>query len=378
MASTLMYFRDKTAMFFSFLFPIIFLVIFGFISQNDSITINIAYINQSNTGVSQAFDQALSAQIIDNRLGDEANEVRMFKNDNEVQNVLSEEGYDSARVLIEEKLNQGDLAAAILVPEDFGEKNEGHIVLLVDASNQFAGVVEDAVSGILGEFNLEVVARTIDGEVPKPYTHSSESVQPSDLGGVDFVIPGIIAFSVMSLGLFSVSQAFVSYKSSGALRRLQTAPLNPLQFLVAQSITRLLMTALNVLIMVVIAVVLFDFNIRGTLIEFVIFGTLGAVMFLGMGFAIAGWAKNENQAAPITNIIFFPLMFLSGIFFPIEMLPDWLRPVAEILPPAFLADGLREIANNAQHIWELGPQLAGIAIWTIIVYFIAVKIFRWE
>jgi ABC-2 type transport system permease protein len=138
------------------------------------------------------------------------------------------------------------------------------------------------------------------------------------------------------------------------------------------------MTALNVLIMVAIAVLLFSFSIRGTLFEFIAFSIFGAVMFMGMGFAIAGWAKDEDQAAPISNIIFFPMMFLSGTFFPIELFPTWLKPIAEILPLTFLADGLREIANNGKHIWELGPEMAGIVIWTIIVYFIAIKVFRWE
>jgi ABC-2 type transport system permease protein len=72
------------------------------------------------------------------------------------------------------------------------------------------------------------------------------------------------------------------------------------------------------------------------------------------------------------------MMFLSGTFFPRELFPEWLKPITDVMPLTYVADGLREIANNGLHIWELTPQLIGIGAWTVIVYLIAVKIFRWE
>jgi ABC-2 type transport system permease protein len=378
-ASTMMYFRNKTAIFFSILFPIIFLVVFGFVGQSDTVTIDISYINRSETPPAQQFDQAFGSLILDDNLTDEENESRIFRNNQEILDLYAQEGYNSALEKAKQKLEESDLSAAVLVPPEFGESESGEVAILVDASDQqFAGIVENTVSEILGGFNAVVISQAVGGDIPEPYTASSEPVQSSDLGGVDYLVPGIIAFSVMSLGVFSVSQGFIYLKSSGALRRLHVAPLNPLTFLTAQSVTRLMMTALNVLIMVAIAVLLFSFTVRGTIFEFVLFSIIGAIMFLGMGFAIAGWAKDEDQAAPISNIIFFPMMFLSGTFFPIELFPEWLKPLASILPLTFLADGLREIANLGAHIWDLGPELAGIAIWTVIVYVIAVKVFRWE
>lgn len=378
-ASTKMYFRNRSAIFFSLLFPVIFLVVFGFVGQSDTVTIDFSYINRSETEASQQFDEAFNTLVLDSSLTEEENEARIFKNNEEVLETYEQQGYDAALEKIKSKLEESDLSAAVLVPPDFGIENTGNITIIVDASDQqFAGIVESTVNEILGSFNTAVISQAIGGDVPEPYTASSEPVQSTDLNGVDYLVPGIIAFSVMSLGVFSVSQGFIHLKSSGALRRLHVAPLNPLTFLTAQSITRLLMTALNVLIMVAIAVVLFSFTVRGTIFEFVLFSLIGAIMFLGMGFAIAGWAKDEDQAAPISNIIFFPMMFLSGTFFPIELFPEWLKPIASILPLTFLADGLRQISNLGAHIWDLGPELAGIAVWTIIVYFIAIKVFRWE
>jgi ABC-2 type transport system permease protein len=182
----------------------------------------------------------------------------------------------------------------------------------------------------------------------------------------------------MSLGVFSITEGFIQLKTDGSLRRLQVTPISPISFLIGQSITRLLMTMINVITMVLIGIFMFGFSMQGDIFNFLIVSTMGIILFLGFGYAIAGWAKDGNQAAPLSNIIFFPMMFLSGTFFPRETFPDWLQPITDFMPLTYVADGLREIANNGATVFDLGPELLGISVWTIVVYFIAVKLFRWE
>ena len=230
----------------------------------------------------------------------------------------------------------------------------------------------------LNDFNKQA-AIELTGQQPLiPYSIDTEGVQSDELEDIDYLVPGIIAFSVMSLGVFSVTEGFIQLKTNGSLRRLKVTPINPVSFLVAQSITRLLMTIINVLTMVAIGVFAFGFSLNGDIFNFMIIAILGIVLFLGFGYGIAGWAKDGNQAAPLSNIIFFPMMFLSGTFFPRETFPDWLQPVTDYMPLTYVADGLREIANNGATVLDLGPEILAIGIWTVIVYFIAVKLFRWE
>jgi ABC-2 type transport system permease protein len=356
-----MYFRNFTAVFFTFIFPIIFLVVFGFISTGNDLKLSVAVFNDSKTPLSSQLEQAIT-------------NVPIFELTDEYTN------QDEARAAIkDEKLNY-----MILIPENFGTPNnkqipQGTLGLVInetatDLNQSFQSIIDDILNGINAGINKQVT-----GVDPiNPIIVEVEGVQSEDLGTINYLVPGIIGFSIMSLGVFSVSNAFVSYKSSGSLRRLFVTPVGPFSFIAGQSVARLIMTVLNVMTMLVIGSIFFNFELLGNLLVFLLVSILGAIMFLGFGFTIAGWAKDENQAAPISNIIFFPMMFLSGTFFPREVFPDWLRPVSEYLPLSYLADGLRLVSNEAAGLVQLSPELLGMGVWTVIIYFISARVFRWE
>lgn len=367
LASIKMYFRDKTAVFFTFVFPIIFLLVFGFINSSGSLTLDVAYFNALNTEASKAFDAEFQNLVIDEEAED--NEGKIFRIDEEIASV------DEAKV----KLSESDLNAIIVIPENMTFADGGDIQVFIDESNAtFGEVVSNTVSSIIGGFNKQANIAA-NGTAPlEPFLVTTQGVQSSELDAIDYLVPGIIAFSILSLGVFSITEGFIQLKTNGSLRRLQVAPIEPGSFLVAQSLTRMLMTILNVITMVVLAVVLFNFQIQGNVLAFMTVAVFGTILFLGFGYAIAGWAKDGNQAAPVSNLIFFPMMFLSGTFFPRETFPEWLQPITEYMPLTYVADGMRRIANDGASLFDIGPELAGIAIWTVIIYFIAIKVFRWE
>ena len=130
--------------------------------------------------------------------------------------------------------------------------------------------------------------------------------------------------------------------------------------------------------MFIVALVIFDFNMRGDYISLVLFTIVSTICLFGFGMAIAGWAKDANQAAPLSNLISFPMMFLSGVFFPVFLMPELLQKVTFFIPLTPVVDGLRLIMTEGYTILELGPQLAVIAGWTVIIYVIAFRVFRWE
>jgi ABC-2 type transport system permease protein len=101
-------------------------------------------------------------------------------------------------------------------------------------------------------------------------------------------------------------------------------------------------------------------------------------VLFGIGLAVGGWAKNENQAAPLANLVTFPMMFLSGTFFPRFAMPEWLQSVSGFLPLTPVIDGIRLIVTEGKTIFEIGPQVGLLAIWAVIIYFIAFRVFRWE
>jgi len=359
-ASLKMYFRDFTAIFFSLIFPVLFLIVFGLAFSNDDIKFGMEVYNNSDTTQATVLEETL-----DN--------IPLFDK--------SDEGYtlDEAK----EKISDGELNFIVVIPENFGNTKKGSIqgqvnLLINEANSDTNSTIESVISEVLNGFNVETT-KLLTGKAPvDDYKLNVTGVSNQELNTIDYIVPGIIGFSIMSLGIFSIAQGFITYKSSGALRRLFVTPINPLGFIIAQSFTRLLMVLVNVLTMLVLAAVMFDFHMVGDVFNFSVVALFGTVLFLGMGFAIAGWAKNENQAAPLANLIFFPMMFMGGTFFPRELFPEAVQAVAEFLPLSYLTDGLRLVANESATVLSLGSEMLGMAVWIVISYAVAVKIFRWE
>jgi ABC-2 type transport system permease protein len=130
--------------------------------------------------------------------------------------------------------------------------------------------------------------------------------------------------------------------------------------------------------MFIVAILVFDLRVVGNYLELAIFLAYGIVMILGIGLALGGWAKNERQAAPLGNIIVFPMMFLTGVFFPRFLMPQVLQNITTFMPLTPVIDGARLIATEGKSLLDLGPQLGVMTAWLIIVYFIAFRVFRWE
>ncbi len=105
---------------------------------------------------------------------------------------------------------------------------------------------------------------------------------------------------------------------------------------------------------------------------------LGTVLLFGIGLALGGWAKNENQAAPLAQLVTLPMMFLSGVFFPTFLMPEFLQKITQFIPLTPVIDCIRLIITEGASLLDLGPQLGIIGVWTVVIYFIAFKVFRWE
>lgn len=127
-----------------------------------------------------------------------------------------------------------------------------------------------------------------------------------------------------------------------------------------------------------VAISVFHLKVNGNYLEIMAFCIYSIFMILGIGLAIGGWAKNEREAAPLGNIIVFPMLFLSGTFFPRFQMPHWLQTVSDYLPLTPVIDGIRQLTTEGKHLVDIGPEIALIGIWFVIIYAIAFRVFKWE
>jgi ABC-2 type transport system permease protein len=355
-ASLKMYFRNRTAIFFSLFFPMVFITVFGLIFKNNGSSFKIDLVNQSNTPMAVQFEKTLSEK------------VSAFK----IKDVSTDQAAKD--------LDKGDADLTVTIPENFGQTDShGHFTesKIIAHYNEERPGNGQAAAQIL----QEITSATNDQitKTPKVITAEATGVKTKNLTYIDFLLPGMIGLSVMQIGIFSVAFGFVSYKTTGTLRRLQATPIHPGSFLAAQGLTRLIMAVLQTILLASIGVFFFGFHLDpANWLSFLVLALIGSAVFQEIGFAIAGWAKNEDQAQPVAQLIQFPMMFLSGTFFPRDSFPHLLGVITGYLPLTYLADALRHVANDNASLWAVRGDLFGLLAWGVIAGIIAVRLFRWE
>lgn len=356
--NTRRYFRDRTAIFFTVLFPLIFLFIFGGIfGKSGDVSFRIALINQSDTKIATSFvDEAKK-------------ETKLFKIDSASTTL------DQAK----EKMNRGELDAAIVLPNDFGATQSGKktptgtIQIYYTQNNQQAA---QTLTPVLQAGLLPLNSQFVQTQLP--FTVNAQQTNDRSLSSFDYTFSGLLGFSLLGLGIFGPVNVFPELKKQGILRRFSTTPIRVWQYFTANMISQVIIGLFAISVMFVVAITVFKLNLVGNILELVLYIALGIITMLGIGLAVGGWARNERQAAPIANLVTFPMMFLSGTFFPRYLMPDWLQQVSSFIPLTPIIDGIRLIATEGKHLIDLLPQLGLIGLWLLVIYFIAFRAFRWE
>ncbi|MDB5161071.1 MAG: type transporter [Candidatus Saccharibacteria bacterium] len=350
------YFRDRTALFFTVAFPLIFLFIFGGIfGKNNNVSFQVGLINQSHSQFSQQF----VSQVKNNK---------MFKVNDTVHDL------GEAKT----KMSRGEIDATIVLPSGFGDvKNASHpsgqAVIYYDENNASAAqTLSTVMQGIFQQINSKFV------KIETPFTVVSKSTNQQGLSRFDYVFSGLVGFSIIGLGIFGPVNVFPKLKEQGILRRIHITPIRVWQYFTANVIGQAIIGLFSISVMFIVALTIFHLKMHGNYLELAVVIMLGILTLFGIGLAIGGWAKNENQAAPLANIVTFPLMFLSGTFFPRFLMPEWLQHASGLLPLTPVIDGIRMIITENKHLIDLGPQLGLIAVWAVIIYAIAFRTFRWE
>lgn len=346
-ASVLMFVRNRAAVFFSVFLPLIIMLIFGVLNFEGSTTVKLGLVDEADTAASRALVSA-------------------------IEGVGSFEIATGDRDTMLTRLRDGDLEMVLAIPPGWGE-NRPYPALPAYAA---ASARQDAQIGalILNSLALRIVAGTTD--LPESMV-SVEQVTARNLRYIDFLVPGIVGMTVMQLGLFGVAFGFVQLKRTGALRRLFATPTSPAYFLAAQVASRLMICVVQVAILLGIGI-WFGLQMFGDYASLAVIVLLASIIFLAIGFSIAGWARNEDQAAPVANLISLPMMFLSGVFFPRDAMPDFLANITQFMPLTYVNEALRAVVNEGAGLASLGPQLLGMGVWAVVTFLLAVRLFKWE
>jgi ABC-2 type transport system permease protein len=353
-ASAKMFVRNRAAVFFSLVLPLIIMLIFGVLNFEGSTELDVGIVDQAaNDGSTALVDRLEDYDYL----------------------VITEGGRDAELAALE----QGNRDFVIIIPPDWYPPWPGAesdlIAYASSADPSQAQVGQGLIQQAVGQALFAPTGGSGDAGFVAPL--SFERVTSRDLGYIDFLVPGIVGMTIMQLGLFGVAFGFVQLKRTGALRRLFATPTSPAYFLSAQVLSRLIIGFVQVTILFGVGL-WFGLQMFGDYLSLAVIVLIGSSIFLAVGFAIAGWAKNEDQAAPVANLVSLPMMFLSGVFFPRDALPDFLATITGFMPLTYVNDALRAVVNQGAGLLSLGPQLLGMGVWVIITFVLAIRMFRWE
>jgi ABC-2 type transport system permease protein len=346
-ASIKMFFRQKEAIIWSIIFPVFMMTLFGLAKFGGIGRVNCGLVNIAGNPGSKLVESLNGVSSLRVHEGSEAEELA--------------------------QLQKGERDIVLVIPVGFDTASEHSVrVFTNEAKPQEGQLGTLIVQRILDESVFQQVA------VPNRIRVVTVQMKGRNLTYIDFLVPGILSMAIMQMGIFGVAFSFVSLKKRGILRRLWVTPINPNDFILAQVVTRLLLVMLQIVIMVAIGVFAFGLHFTGSVWDMFALGALGAIVFLAIGFALAGVSKSEDQVAPLANVVSLPMMALSGIFFSRAALPGFVHTITGFFPLTYLADGMRSIAIDGATLANVLPQILGLLVWCIISCFLAIKMFRWE
>ena len=361
-ASLKMYFRNRQAIFWSLFFPLLIMVIFGLLDFDRY--------NPPRVGVVDLAENEASAALIAGLRS---------TGENEVVDISTGSGAAMRR-----ELDDGDLHAVVEIPEGFGQPGAASTVRVLYDSNrpQESGVTINVVGEVLDRVFVELAQVPAEYRVENRFRIEPEAVAGQGQGYSGFLVPGVVALSIMQLGIFGVAFTLVRYRAQGVLRRLKATPIDPAHFLAGQVVTRVIIAVLQAALLFGVGALVLDVTIGrnnpAAWLLLLLLSVLGATLFISLGLAVSGVAKNEDTAAPLTNIIAMPMMFLSGVFFPRDAMPEFLAGITQYMPLTYVNEALRAVVNNGAGVASLGPQLLGMGVWAIITFVLAIRMFRWE
>jgi ABC-2 type transport system permease protein len=345
------YLRNATGLFFGLIFPVILILIFGAIfSSGFSGTITLYVQNQDEGQFSTSFVDAL------NHTGT-INPVLVSSSENFSQYLSAHSASDG-----------------IVIPAGFSANYTAgepvNVTVYGNPSQSSSAIVIGTVTGVINGFNL----KRYGGSPIIGITQTTAQAQVTKY--IDFLVPGLIGFSILVSPMFSLVNISSEYKRTKLFKQLSLTPLTKIEWLASKVLFYILLSVSSFLLMVAVGVFVFGAHIALS-IWLVPFLILGPMLFASLGMLVGTVSKSTETASVVGNIITFPMMFLAGTFFPISLMPTYLQHFSHVLPLFYIIDGLNGVMIYSNYA-QAAVDLVVVTAITIVFFVAAVRLFKWR
>lgn len=340
-------FRNKMELITSFGFAVLIVLVFGYLySDSDMAEYKIGIVetetSEVSTSILEAFDNIPSLKI--ERISKEE-ELDVLEKGNVSMIVVLPEG-------LQEAVNNSE---EIAIPVYYNENNSNLLYLV---NNVFTSV----------EYKLANVERLIQVQPQNEYVKGHKQI--------DFLLPIMMSIMFMQLGLYG-STRMVNLKESKMLKSLGTTPLPRGIFIASEVFVRMIESVVQAIAMIVVAYLVFDLHITGNWLAVLGLVLLGSGTFVSLGYVLATFAKTVDSMTSMVNLFIFPFMVLSGLFIPIEKIPNVIKPIVRLIPISYLSDSLSTVMSGTQSVYGLKVDVIALCIFLTINLVLASR-FKWE
>jgi ABC-2 type transport system permease protein len=273
-----------------------------------------------------------------------------------------------------EYLSAHSASDGIIIPADFSAKYVAgepvNVTVYGNPSQSSSSIVSGTVIGVVNGFNLE----RYGGSPIISITQTTAQAQVTKY--IDFLVPGLVGFSILVSPMFSLVNISSEYKRIKLFKQLSLTPLTKIEWLASKVLFYILLSTTSFLLMVAVGVFAWGAHVVLSvwLIPFLI---LGPILFAALGMLVGTVSKNTETAGVVGNLITFPMMFLSGTFFPISLMPTYLQYVAHFLPLFYIIDGLNGVMIYSNYA-QAAIDLLVVTVITTFFFVAAVRLFKWR
>ncbi len=351
-AGALMRLRNKEALFWTFFFPVLLMGLLGVVfGRGYDTDVTIAVVRHDDDMLGGVLVQAFqSIDGVEARVEPRAQALR--------------------------ELEEGDVHGVLVLPARLSQEfsnGQQRLTFYYDQSNAItSGQVLTIASQV-----VEGVANRVSGYLPK-LAISPKGVKAQGFDYLDFLVPGIVALVLMQNGIFAIGFQVVFDKEKGILRRLRATPLPLTSYSLSMVVVQLVIALIQTALILLVGMLAFGVTINGSLWNVAALSIIGGACFVSLGFALASLSRDLDAANALIQIVQMPMMFLSGIFFPMDNAPAWIQPVVKAMPLTYLADAMRDVVVNGHSLWSVRWEILILLGCTVVFMAVAVRFFRWD
>lgn len=349
--------RSKGTVFWTILFPILLIMIFGAIfSGTNEVNYDLAL---------QDLDDSIDSQSL----------IRL----------LSESGFFNLKNISKNKdistyMKDNDLSVGLQIPENFGKQLEAlkgnytakvNLTYYIDPTDSTTpNIVRGIISGLINGYNDMITLS------PSIVSMEEKTILGEDFEFIDFFVPGMIGFTIMTSMVYGSIERNTKLRKDGILRKMLTMPVSRYEWIFSKMLFMLFLSFISTFVILIVGILVWGLNIQINIFFFIIV-ICTSFMFSGLGMIIGRFVKDQETADMAGGAITFPMMFLAGTFFPLDQMPSFLQATAQVLPLYYVNEGLR----NAMIYGDLEKTLyfTGFSVVFAVVFFlVGVFLTKWK